>query len=258
MIRPICALLALVAALATPQLARAKKAKLAVMTIADATRTLGSSLRDGLTDALRGKLAASGRFIVIDKSRQAAALRKLVKAQKKASYKKCYSSKCQIPLGQALAADTILRTKITRVGSSYLLNAELVDLAKEAVTGAAQAKVRVRPRRSRDDRLLRAVGDIAYKLTDGASGAKPPTMPPSGVGGGTEPDSVPPGGDDEDAAAAAAAQAEADRQAAERRRARIEARYAERRRAMGRRKDTGSAGRRRRCATRAPHVRSIH
>ncbi|MCA9671319.1 MAG: hypothetical protein KC503_37235 [Myxococcales bacterium] len=217
------ALLLSVLLVGAPSAALAKKPKLAVMTIADGTRSLGTTLMDGLTDALRGKLASSGRYIVIDKSRQAAALLKLVKEQKKASYKKCYSSKCQIPLGQALAADTILRTKITRVGSTYLLNAELVDLAKEAVTGAAQASLRVRPRRGRDDRLLRAVGDIAYKLTDGSSGSAPPTMPPANSTGatptpGTNPEPTGVEDDPDAGAAAAAAQAEADRQAAARQR----------------------------------------
>jgi TolB-like protein len=139
--------------------------KLAVMTLHDQTRTLSSRLVDGLTDALRSQLAQSGRFIVIDKSRQAAALRRLVSRQKRESYRACYDSSCQIPLGQALAADSILRTQLTRVGSSYLLIAELVDLAKEAVTTAAQARVRVQPAAGREDRLLGAVSAVVRQLT---------------------------------------------------------------------------------------------
>jgi hypothetical protein len=145
-----------------------RRPMLAVMTLTDRTRTLPTSLVEGLTDALRSRLAQSGKFIVIDKSRQATALKQLVTEQKRESYKECYSSSCQIPLGQALAADSILRTKLTRVGSYYLLIAELVDLAKEAVTNAAQARVRVRPAGGRDDRLLVALSSLVRQLTGAA------------------------------------------------------------------------------------------
>jgi hypothetical protein len=152
--------------LSTPAPGRAdSRSKVAVMTLADGTRTLSRSVVDALTDALRTQLAQSGRYIVIDKSRQAAVLRQLIVEQKKESYRECYDSSCQIPLGQALAADSILRTKLTRVGSSYLLLAELVDLAKEAVTRAAQARVRARPASGRDDRLLGAVTTLVRQLT---------------------------------------------------------------------------------------------
>lgn len=143
----------------------AAKTKLAVMELQDQTRGLEASVLESLTDALRTQIAQSGTFIVIDKSRQAAALKKLVTEEKRESYKACYDSRCQIPLGQALAADSILRTKLTRVGSFLLLNAELVDLEKEAVTGAAQARVLAQPRAGRDDRLLAAVSSVARQLT---------------------------------------------------------------------------------------------
>lgn len=143
----------------------AAKTKLAVMSIRDQTRSLGRDLSESLTDALRTQLAQSGRFIVIDKSRQARALERLVAEQKRDSYRTCYDERCQIPLGQALAADTILRTQVTRVGSFYLINAELVDLAKEAVTGAAQTRVKSKPRKGRDDRLLRGLSNITWQLT---------------------------------------------------------------------------------------------
>jgi hypothetical protein len=149
-----------------PAVVRAEnRPKVAVMTLVDGTRSLSRSVVDSLTDALRTQLARSGRYIVIDKSRQAAALKRLVVEQKKESYRECYDSSCQIPLGQALAADSILRTKLTRVGSTYLLIAELVDLAKEAVTGAAQTRVRARPASGRDDRLLGAVNTLVHQLT---------------------------------------------------------------------------------------------
>jgi hypothetical protein len=178
---------------ASPALA---KPKLAVMEIQDA-QGLGAALVESLTDSLRSLLARSGQFIVIDKSRQAAALRKLITAQKRESYKACYDNRCQIPLGQALAADSILRTKLTRVGSQYLLIAELVDLEKEAVTSAAQAQLAVQPTYGRDDRLLQGVLSIARQLsgdstlglggagTSSGSGDRPIAPPAEPRGGGT-------------------------------------------------------------------------
>lgn len=166
---------AITAALFVPSTALARP-KLAVMEIQDQTRSLSAGLLESLTDSLRTMLTRSGQFIVIDKSRQAAALKKLVAAQKKESYKACYDSRCQIPLGQALAADSILRTKISRVGSLYLAFAELVDLEKEAVTAAAQAQVPVLPGWGRDDRLLQAVLSIARQLSGDST---------LGLGGGT-------------------------------------------------------------------------
>jgi len=155
----------------------AAKPKVAVMELADQTRALNAGLRESLTDALRSSLAQSGRFVVIDKGRQAATLKRLVAEQKKESYKACYASSCQIPLGQALAADTILRTKLTRVGSSYLLIGELVDLAKEAVTHAAQVRIRVQPRQGRDDRLLDGLTRLAGQLTGESARITPRPAP---------------------------------------------------------------------------------
>ena len=61
----------------------------------------------------------------------------MIKEMKKESYKACNDKNCQIPLGQALSADTIMRTTITYFGGVYTISSELIDLAKEAtVIGA--------------------------------------------------------------------------------------------------------------------------
>ena len=187
------ALVALLALLAS-DVAFAKP-KLAVMDIQDQTRGLSAGLVESLTDSLRSMLARSGQFVVIDKSRQAAALKRLISAQRRESYKACYDSRCQIPLGQALAADSILRTKLTRVGSLYLLIAELVDLEKEAVTGAAQTQAAAQPAHGRDDRLLQAVVALARQLSDdtmGVGGSASGGTPPGPSLPGTAPESGPP------------------------------------------------------------------
>lgn len=114
--------------------------KLAVMEIEDQAGKLGKDVAARGTDYLRATLNATKAFIVIDKSRQAEALMTVIVDSKKESYKDCYNQSCQIPLGQALAADTILRTSITRLASFCTLSSELVDLEKEAATGGGMAK----------------------------------------------------------------------------------------------------------------------
>jgi TolB-like protein len=218
----------------------AAKTKLAVMPIVDGTRTINDQVADGLTDALRTQLAQTGRFVVIDKSRQAAALKGLIKQQKRDSYRACYKSSCQIPLGQALAADTILRTKIIRVGSSFIVNAELVDLAKEAVVGAAQAKAHVRPPSGRDDRLLAAIAQISKAIAGsqsqnvsggGSDAARPEQSDPV-----VEPDKTPSTSQITDEERERLRQAEGERQA------RVAATQAEARRRLQAQRQAGRQG----------------
>ncbi len=110
------------------------RAVLAVMAIEDSSGTMDPALLGNAQEMLRGKLSASGYFMVIDRGRQEARLKQLVREQKRESYKSCYDDSCQIPLGQALAADSILRATISCLGTSCMLAAELVELEKEAAT----------------------------------------------------------------------------------------------------------------------------
>jgi len=116
-----------------------RKPKLAVMDIEDKTGTFESSVIESATEYLRGKLSAADKFVVIDRTRQAAIMKKLIREEQKESYKQCYDESCQIPLGQALAADTILRSSITHFSDKFTLTVELVDLAKEASVKGATA-----------------------------------------------------------------------------------------------------------------------
>lgn len=118
----------------------AERTKLAVMEIEDLSGKVGKATSSRGTDYLRATLNATRTFIVIDKSRQAEALLSVVAREKTESYKDCYDQACQIPLGQALAADTILRTQITTIANFCTLNAELVDLEKEAAVGGGLVK----------------------------------------------------------------------------------------------------------------------
>ena len=113
------------------------KQKLAVMEFEDLSGKLSPETLAGATEYIRGAFVASNKFIVIAKERQEKAM---IKEMKKESYKSCNDKNCQIPLGQALSADTILRTTINFFGGVYSITSELIDLAKEAtVSGSKQS-----------------------------------------------------------------------------------------------------------------------
>ncbi len=111
----------------------------AVMELQDASGSLSEAERANATEMLRGLVAATGAFVVIDKGRQEQKLRALVKSAREESYAACVDRSCQIPLGQSLAADTILRTSLSCLGTACLVAAELVDLEKEATIAGGTA-----------------------------------------------------------------------------------------------------------------------
>ena len=113
-----------------------EKLKLAVMEFEDLSEKLPKKMLSVATEQIRGKFVSSNKFIVIAKERQEKAM---IKEMKKESYKSCNDKNCQIPLGQALSADTILRTTITFFGGSYTITSELIDLEKEATIKGAEA-----------------------------------------------------------------------------------------------------------------------
>lgn len=114
-----------------------EKLKLAVMEFEDLSGKLSKKMLSVATEQIRSKFVSSNKFIVIAKERQENAM---IKQMKKESYKLCNDKNCQIPLGQALSADTILRTTITFLGGTYTITSELIDLAKEATVKGAEAK----------------------------------------------------------------------------------------------------------------------
>lgn len=112
------------------------KPKLAVMEFEDKSGKLSETTLSNATEYIRGEFVASNKFIVIAKERQENAI---IKQMKKESYKLCNDKNCQIPLGQALSADTILRTTITFFAQKFTITSELIDLAGEATTKGAKA-----------------------------------------------------------------------------------------------------------------------
>ncbi|HSA32978.1 MAG TPA: hypothetical protein P5077_04550 [bacterium] len=141
-----------------------RQIKLAVMEIEDKSGTISVGILEKAADFLRAEFVSSGKFVVIDKTRQAEKIKEMVKEQKKESWKECYDKNCRIELGQSLAADHILYASITQFGGSYILAVEMLDLAKEAIVGGAKADFA-------DDEasLKKAIQSIVFKMTGSAT-----------------------------------------------------------------------------------------
>lgn len=148
-----------------PALPPGERPIIAVMDLADRSGELESELLTGLTDYFRARLVSSGRYSVVDKGRQAEARRKMVADAKAESYKPCYDRTCQIPLGQALAADSLLSGSIARIGSKYIVKAELIDLAREVTVSGGLARCDVEPREGLEERLVEALESIVIQMS---------------------------------------------------------------------------------------------
>ena len=106
---------------------------LAVMEVEYGGQELSKDAREAGAEILRTELAASGKFRVVPKSRQE---RSLVRKKRKESYEDCFSEKCQIELGQEMAADTLLRASVVSLAGICTFSAVLIDLASSTTTGA--------------------------------------------------------------------------------------------------------------------------
>lgn len=133
------------------------KQKLAVMEFEDLSGKLPKDTLSGATEYIRGAFVSSNKFVVIAKERQEKAM---IKEMKKESYKACNDKNCQIPLGQALSADTILRTTINFFGGVYTITSELIDLAKEATVVGAKQKFN-----GSEQSLMEALDKIVIQIT---------------------------------------------------------------------------------------------
>lgn len=134
--------------------ATAPRPKLAVMELRDESGTLRAKLRSSLTENLRRRLAALNRFDLIDRGRQAKALKRMAEEAKRESRKECYDERCQIPPGRALSADGIVRLSVGEIGGMCPVATERIDLAKEAVVGGAFAERASMPAKGREARVL--------------------------------------------------------------------------------------------------------
>ena len=133
-----------------------EKLILAVMEFDDLSGKLPKEMLSGATEYMRSAFVASNKFIVIAKERQETAMIKKMKAE---SYKLCNDKNCQIPLGKALSADTILRTSINFFGGTYTITSELISLEKEATEVGTNATFD-----GSEDSLKAALDSIVAKI----------------------------------------------------------------------------------------------
>lgn len=133
-----------------------EKLKLAVMEIVDTSGTMQKNVLSDATEYLRVAMTSTGKFILIPKERQESAIKKL----KRESWQECNDRNCRIPLGQALSADTMLTTKISRIGSTFIITSQLIDLASESAAIGERTKYN-----GSEDSLLEALDYIAAQLT---------------------------------------------------------------------------------------------
>jgi len=152
--------------------AQARVPRIAVMEIHDSSGKLSEKDVQTATDYLRGRITATRKFEVIDKTRQAEALEKLIEKSKKESYKDCRARSCQVPLGEAVSADTILRTEILYLGGVFTIQSEMVDLARGSSPDGATVDFDEQPGFPPARSLVRALPELVRKLV-GEEGATP-------------------------------------------------------------------------------------
>jgi hypothetical protein len=109
---------------------------LAVFGIEDREKVLPAAEAEKLAEVLSTKLAEQKGYRVIPRAQ----LRKQLSAKRKESYRACYDSACQIELGKALAAQSVVASRVLRVGGGCTLTVKIYDLKTEATLAAASAK----------------------------------------------------------------------------------------------------------------------
>ena len=120
--------------------AEEEKMKIAVMEFEDKNARIPEEILTAATEYLRSAFSSTNKYVVISQSRQkekVAEIRKEYNTNQ--TYKSCTDRTCQIQLGQALSADLIVQTIITRFASIYTISSELTDLESEATEIGAKA-----------------------------------------------------------------------------------------------------------------------
>ena len=146
----------------------AAKPKIAVMDIHDRSNKMSKDLLENATEMIRGKLSATGQFMVIDRSSQQEKMKQMIGKEKKESYNQNYDKESQIPLGRALAADSILRSTISCLGNDCMLSAEIVDIAREVSTKGGTSKFIFD--KSDLSSLIAAIEDVVEQMADMSKG----------------------------------------------------------------------------------------
>ncbi len=150
---------ALMLALSTP--AEAKKPIVAVFDIEARRMRMGGQLRDALRDYVETRLTASGAYEVVPSDQ----LKKALSKQKTRSYKQCYKQSCQISIGQELAADRTLSTRVTRIGKDCVVSMKLYHL-KRMTTEKGDTKKGA----CSESGIMSSIDKVVRRLASGGTG----------------------------------------------------------------------------------------
>jgi hypothetical protein len=168
--RSVCALATVAAmGLITPAIAKTPTI-VAVFTVQAKGITLAPDRLERLSDYLASQIAAGARYRVVPRAQ----LQRRLKAQKRASYRKCIDQSCQIEIGKELAAQKTLSTEIIKLGSKCVVTGTLYDLRTAATERAATHKGACGA-----DALVASLEQVAKKLTQLSSGAATPPPAPA-------------------------------------------------------------------------------
>jgi len=115
--------------------ASAKTSIVAVFDIEVRRVKLDRTVLDVLSDYLASQIASSGKYQIVPRDQ----LKQRLVAQKKKSYKSCFKQSCQIEIGQELAAEKSLATRIMRIGAKCIVSITLYDLRKATTEAGATA-----------------------------------------------------------------------------------------------------------------------
>lgn len=138
--------------------AAAARGRIAIFDVIDRSGAIDASLLDSLTRTLRSE-ARRVRYQPIDKASQDAALGRLRQA------KACSDeARCAVATARDLRASAMLTVVLTRSGSDYALNAELITPRTEATLKAAHATAPATPQDGLEDRLQSAMRTLTAEL----------------------------------------------------------------------------------------------
>ena len=159
----------------------AKKPIVAVFDIEFKRVRLRRAVVEVLNDYLADKVAASGQYQVVPRDQ----LKKRLVAQKKRSYKQCYKQSCQIEIGQELAAQKSMATRVMKIGGQCVVTVTLYDLKKATTERGAEVTGKCT-----EKDVMASIRTVVVKLARGGgsspvtNGAGRVTRGPS-VSGGT-------------------------------------------------------------------------
>jgi len=133
----------------------------AVFGIEDHSKTLDRELIGQLTEYLANEVGKAGVFQIVPPGDIKRALLK----KKSESYKECFDTRCQVELGQELAANKTLSTSVLKIGGVCTVSAALYDLKRMATDLTASAKGECSPAA-----LMSSVEKVAAEIRAWGSG----------------------------------------------------------------------------------------